>query len=492
MLQTLLAHQWKADFRSSVFQKSIVLNIILGLLILYFGSIFLVLGFKLDDILVKFFPNQNPIAVFNGALLYYFCIDLFFRFMIQEMPVLAIQPYLHLPVPRSKLVHYVLLKSIPSFLNLLPLLVFVPFMVSAVVPAFGLGVALLWLTALFTCTLFNNYLLLYFKRQLSSKPLYTLAFGAVILAVMVLNYYNLLPLQTVSRAAFGAILEQPWLVAVPVVLLAAAYGINFKFLSNNTYPEELKVRRVTEASGSDIAFLNRFGEIGRLVELELKLIWRHKRPKSLLTISVLFLFYGMLFYRNDTYMDGYGILIFVGIMMTGMSVFNYGQFLPGWQSAHFDALLTQRISPYQFYRAKYWLFVPVMVLTYLLALPYGLFGYKIILINTAALLYNIGVNVFVVFFFSVYNTERLDLSKGSAFNWQGVGISKFVMMMPMMVLPILIYLPFGLTGMPLVGLATIAGLGLLGVIFQRQLLHWTANHFMKHKYKLATGFRQSS
>ena len=492
MLLTLLTHQWKAELRSSVFKKSIALNIILGLLILYFGSIFLFLGFYLDKILLKLFPGQDVVATFNGGLVFYFLIDLFFRFLLQDLPVLAVQPYLHLPVKKNKLVHYLLVKSIPSFFNLLPFLLIVPFMQSAVVPAVGQGGATAWLLSLIAITLLNNYLLLYFKRQMSTKPLYTLSFGLAIVLLMLLDYFGLVQLQLVSKAIFGAMLQQPALVAVPILLMVAAYLLNYTFLKSHTYPEELKVRKASEATGTSIAFLSRFGEIGKLIELEVKLIWRHKRTKSILTMSVFFLFYGLLFYRNESYLEGFSFLIFVGIILSGMPMFNYGQFLPGWQSAHFDGLLTLRISPYQFYRAKYWMMVPVMLLAYILTLPYGFFGYKIILINTATLLFNIGVNVYVIFFFSVYNKERLDLSKSATFNWQGVGASKFVMVLPAMLLPILIYLPFGLLGVPYAGIAAIGGIGLLGVIFQKQLLQWSANRFVENKYKLAAGYRQSS
>lgn len=491
MFLTLLAHQWRSDLRSSVFQKSLVLNIILGLLILYFGGIFLFIGFHLHKLLAELYPGQNVVTVFNGMLLIYFLIDLFFRFLMQELPVLAIQPYLHLPISKNKLVHYVLVKSVPSFFNLLLLLFIVPFMVTSVMPAYGLGIAIVWLLTLMAVTLLNNFLLLYFKRQMSNKPLYTLAFGLVIVGLMLLDYLDVLQLQVISQAMFGTILAQPWLVIVPVLLLVGAYLLNFYFLKAHTYPEELSVRKAKEATGGDIAFLSRFGELGKLIELELKLIWRHKRTKSIVTLSVIFLFYGLIFYGNDKYIDGFGMLIFVGIVLSGMPMFNYGQFLPGWQSGHFDGLLTQRISPYQFLSAKYWMMVPVMVLAFILTLPYGFFGYKIILINAAALLYNIGVNVFIVFYFSVHNTQKLDLSKSATFNWQGVGASKFVMMLPLMALPILIYLPFGFMDIPYAGVGAIGGLGLLGIIFQKQLLKFSADRFIAHKYKLAAGFRQS-
>lgn len=122
MLGNFLILQWKQARRSPVFQKSLVVNIILGLLILYFASIFLTLGFYTDKILLKVFPDQSPVDTLNGFLLFYFLFDLLLRFMLQDLPVMAVQPYLHLPINRSKLIHFMLMRSVPSVFNLLMLL----------------------------------------------------------------------------------------------------------------------------------------------------------------------------------------------------------------------------------------------------------------------------------------------------------------------------------------------------------------------------------
>jgi hypothetical protein len=279
-------------------------------------------------------------------------------------------------------------------------------------------------------------------------------------------------------------------LGLPALLLVLVYWLSYAFLRAHTYPEEMTVRQTRQVQGGDIAFLNRFGETGKLIALELKLIWRHKRSKSVVYLSVIILSYGFIFYPNKLYLEGFGMLIFVGIMMTGMFMFNYGQFIPSWQSSHFDALLTKRISPYQFYLAKFWFFVPSSLVAFLLTLPYVFFGWKVVVINLATFLFNIGVNVFVVFYFSVLNKNRIDLSKSSAFNWQGVGASKFVMMLPLIFLPLLVYAPFGYLGVPYWGIFAIGLLGVLGFVFHRQLLHLVASRFLKHKYKIATGFRQ--
>ena len=462
----------------------------MGFFIAYFLLSFLVLGFFIDELLRKAYPSQNPIAIFNGLLGFYLVLDLFMRFMLQELPVLAIQPYLHLPIKKSSLIHYVLLKSIPSLFNLGPLIILVPFMVKLLVPAYGVAVAFIWLAAVLLLLLFNNFLLIYFKRQLSNQPKFTLIFGLAVVGLMLADYLDIISLRHGFAVAFGYLLMHPWALVLPILLLGLAYGVNYSFLKAHTYPEEITIRKTTQVEGSDIAFLNRFGETGKLISLELKLIWRHKRSKSVVFMSLLILIYGFIFYPNKLYIEGFGMLIFVGIMMTGMFMFNYGQFIPSWQSSHFDALLTKRISPYQFYLAKFWFFVPASLVAFLVTLPYAYFGWKVVVINLAAFLFNIGVNVFVVFYFSVLNKSRIDLSKNSAFNWQGVGASKFVMMLPLILLPLLIYAPFGYLGVPYWGIFTLGLLGILGFIFHRQMLNLVAQRFLAHKYKIATGFRE--
>ena len=233
-------------------------------------------------------------------------------------------------------------------------------MVKVLVPAYSIGLALVWLIAIMAFIFSGNFLCLYFKRQLSSKPKLTLVFALGIISLILLDYLEFLSLRQASSAAFGFLLQHPWAIIFPIGLCLLLYVLNYKFLRAHTYPEEMALRQTKSVEGSDITFLNRFGQIGKLIALEMKLIWRHKRSKSGAFMSVFFLFYGFIFYPNKAYQDGFVMYIFVGIMMTGMFMFNYGQFMPSWQSGHFDALLTKRISPYQFYQAKFWLFIPII------------------------------------------------------------------------------------------------------------------------------------
>ena len=115
MLKHFINLEWKQYFRSSYWQKSLALNIILVLFALFFVLMFIGLGFGLLFVLKKEFPEQDPFIIVNQIIFYWIIGDLMFRFFFQKLPVMSVKPLLTLPIKRSKIVHYVLGKSAVSF-----------------------------------------------------------------------------------------------------------------------------------------------------------------------------------------------------------------------------------------------------------------------------------------------------------------------------------------------------------------------------------------
>ncbi|HHH50567.1 MAG TPA: hypothetical protein ENK52_06280, partial [Saprospiraceae bacterium] len=185
MMLKLLSLQWKETIRSAFWEKNLVTNILLGLLALYFALNFLVLGIFLDRILLKIFPDSDPFFIFNRFVLYYLLFDLFMRFMIQQFPTISIQPYLHLPIPKKKLFHYLLIKSIPNFFNWVPFLLIIPFFIKVVVPNYGATQNVVWLLAIAGLILNNNFISYYLKKIFSVKAYVPLI---ILLGIAVLFY----------------------------------------------------------------------------------------------------------------------------------------------------------------------------------------------------------------------------------------------------------------------------------------------------------------
>jgi hypothetical protein len=132
----------------------------------------------------------------------------------------------------------------------------------------------------------------------------------------------------------------------------------------------------------------------------------------------------------------------------------------------------------------------ITVFCYIITIPYVFFSTRILMINTAAFLFNLGFISYVLLWMATFNKKRMDLAKGSSFNYQGVGAMNWIVLIPAFLLPILIYTPFGMTGHPNIGLAAIAILGILGLLTRKLWVKEIEKSFYRKKYAMADGFRE--
>jgi len=342
--------------------------------------------------------------------------------------------------------------------------------------------------------MFVIYINVYVKRQMVVKPLVSLGSGLAFIAVIVLDIAGVFSLSEVSATIFGATLEQPLWILIPASLAASAYLLNYRFLMTNSYPEEIDrtVSKKQVAAVQQFGFMSRFGQIGELIGLELKLILRHKRTKAVFYMAPFMLFYGLIFYTNPVYQNKIMWLMFVGIFITGFMMLAYGNFLVAWEGKFFDGILTRKGSLFDYFRAKYYLLVTFCIITYILTTPYVYFGMRILWVQTACFLFNIGVGACITLWFAQFNRKRIDLSQGSAMNWQGTGAAQFLFMLPVLILPMVIAGIFNWIGLENWGLGALAMLGVLGVLCHKWIIQWICKGYSQAKYEQAEGFRGSN
>ncbi len=489
MYGTLWAHQWKKSLRAKAFSQGWGVKILVGFLILYFGGMFLLAGLFLPELLQKAYPEASSVtAIYGQFILYYMLADLAMRFFLQDLNMLTLQHYLLTPVRKSKLIHFLLGGSVFNFFNALPLLFIIPFAFRGVLPELGLPAMLYWLLGMLLLVLFDHFVAIYLKRVAAVKQMAFIAFALFVGLLFTGNALQWFDLQSWSGSLFGP-LGQAWFTGVPLIAVGLLYGLNYRFLFHQGYIDQWK-KHDKEATTQSFSYLESKGAVGTMIANELKLILRNKRTKSILFITALFSFYGLIFYGEPQYADSFGIFIFVGIFMTGIFMINYGQFMVGWESAYFDGILTRAYPMESFFRAKFWLLLVSCVITYLISLGYVYFGLKALWINTACFLYNIGFNSFVLLYASTYQRKRIDLSKGSAFNYQGTSAVQFIIVLPLMLLPILIWLSFNAFGKPYWGLVALGAVGLISLAFHKQWFAAIVQNFKEKKYRNAAGFRE--
>lgn len=489
----LFQHFLKRSRRSHFFSQNWGTKILLGFLVVYFLLVFLGLGFLMPEILEELHPKADKLTqVFGSYLLYYMMIDVIARFFLQDLSVLSIQHYLILPIPKRRLLHFLLRSSLFNFFNLLPLFLLVPFLLRMVCNEYALLGQIAWFGGMVGLVLFDHYLAVWLKRVLAVKPRVILLAAMVVALLLFANFMGYIPLNNWSQALFAPLPSQYWPILPIFLLVFLLYRVNYRFLERFTHLDLWQSSKSSYRSNWRFTFLENRGGMGTLMANELKLITRNKRTRSALYITFFFSLYGLIFYLNETYTSGFGWLLFVGIFMTGIFMINYGQFLVAWESAYFDGILTRSFSLYDYFKAKLWLLIFSCLIMYLLTLPYAFFGWKAFYINTASFFYNLGVNSFVLVFSSTYNRKRIDLDRGSAFNYQGTGAAQFVIVLPLILLPILIFQGFALLGEPYWGLFFLGVLGLIGLALSPYWLREIVKNFKEKKYRIAAGFREKS
>lgn len=485
----ILLINWKEKLRSPVWNKNLLINLILIASLAYMAFMLLFIGFKVDDVLLKIDERSSPLEVVNSILLYYFFFDLLLRYFMQKLPALSITPYLHLPVSRKSLVHFMLIKSALSPFNWMHLLLFVPFMIEMPFTYYTSAEAWGWSIGILSVIIGMNYLATYLKRTAETDTRVYIGLIVGLALLIGLDYFELVGFMDLSKSLFNQLFLYPITALIPLALAVFGYWFNFRYLRQNMYLSRITKRSETQVSYAGGGILSRFGLLGQLAELELKFIWRHKRTRSVLLITILFLGYGLIVFPNPQYDGNHLMYMLFSIIITGMFTMNYGQYLLGWEGSHFDHILSRNVSYRDYYASKMVVFALVSTACMLLAIPYVYFGWEILFTVFCVYLYNMGVSSFIVMFFGSFNPKKIDLSKGTVFNWQGVGVAQFLLIVPIM------GIPMGILGLgmlyadPVKATALVGIVGLLGLAGTRYWLRLMGKWLRARRHEIAEDFR---
>ena len=488
-LSTFHAHQWHSFRRARNANKSLVLQIVLGI---FYFLIFLEiagLGIFLPLIIKESFPDKDPVVLFCSYIIYYFLVGLLFRFQLQELPSLSIQPYLTQNIKRSSMLRFLNMRSLIHVINILPLFVFIPFSVVEILPLYGTVVTLGFLISMFALVVNNHFLNMYIKRKSISSSWW---FFSIVIAIAILkafDYFKILSFETTSSNLFVGLLHNPWLCIIPLAMAVITFRLNNNYLRSHLYIEELVSQRKMKVS-TNYAFLDKYGDVGEMIALDLKLIFRNKRPKSLVILSGVILLYGFIFYPRYLQTGNFTMLFLFALFITGLFISNYGQFLFAWQSSHFDGMMSYNINIKQYIKAKFLLFVTVCSLQFLIASFYGFMGWHILPIQLAAFLYSIGVNSFVTIYAATYNYKYLNLSKSASMNFQGIGALQWLQSLLISFGPVgAFYLLNKFVGFwP--AILVISSLGIVGLAFNEIIINWLVVQFNTRKHRILEGFRE--
>jgi len=491
MFFKFLLLQVKTATRSTIWQKNLAINVLLGVFLLILAVNLLMIGLYIDQIMNQLLPHQDHYRFFNGLILYYLLGDILIRFLAQSLPTLFVESFQHLPISKGTIIRYMIGRTVADAFNFLPLFIFIPVTFTIVIPQEGSLSGSLWLITLIILILSNNFLAIYLKRLLGVKPLVAGSLALLFILLVFLDHFNLISLMGLSTKIFGYFTHNYLSILVPFAWFIFTFWLQYHFLSEHFYTDEVQKKKPEQIRiTKDSSFLKSIGLTGSLILLEFRLFHRNKRTQTLFYTWPIILLYGLYFYSFKESYSQEGLLILVGMMITSGMMVNYGIYTFGYESSYFDGLLTKNIDFTNYIRGKFYIILLISTVSFLLTIPYFFYGIKILLINIVMYFYNIGVLSFALLYFATFNKKRIDLKRGALFNYQGMGASNWLSMIPAFIVPYLIYVLFKHVGYPHWGIAFIGFLGISGLIFSKVLIGLIAKNLHKQKYIMAKNFRE--
>lgn len=490
MIFRLLSLEWKQFFRSKSLGQSIVVKILIGFFALYLIASFLILGVASFFALEDFFPGEDPLKIVNSYLLYWFLIDLAYRFFMQKLPVMNVKPFMLMPVKRKKIIHYLLMKSAFSFFTFLPLFFFLPFSAVLLFQGYPPVLVINWLLAVLAIELCINYLNFFINKQ--DKFFYTVV--GILLVLGGLEYFGIYKVTADAGAMFDQLYKLPVAFLIPATGLAFLYYKLFQFLRRGFYLDDRIRTGNEEAKDYKLDWLDRFGKRSAFLKNDIRMILRNKRPRQVLLTSFLFLFYGLLFFANPRYANNYNWIAFGALFVTGGFLMTFGQLVPSWDSEYYKMLMSQNIPYREYLESKWYLMVVGTLLSFILSTPYLYFGWEVYTLIVGVTFFNVGLNSFITLWSGAINRIPIELNvKAKAFsNMQGFSAAQLLWTIPKIILPILLFFVpnffFGFKA----GILTLALSGVLGLVLKNFFLNRIEKVYQKGKYKTIAAYAEKA
>jgi hypothetical protein len=296
-----------------------------------------------------------------------------------------------------------------------------------------------------------------------------------------------------TQKIFDFLYTQPFSILIPIGLLIGLYYWTFQFFKKNLYLDAGLTLKHEEAKTEEFRWLNNYGILGTFFKNDIKLIKRNKRARMTVIMSVLFLFYGLLFMTNSV--DMYKGPIFTmlgGLFVSGGFIFSFGQFVPSWDSSYYPLMMSQNIQYKEYLNSKWWLMVVITVISTLVASFYLYFGWEVYLAIVGAAVYNIGVNAYIVLLAGAYTRTPIDLTstKNAFGDKKAFNVKTLLLVIPQIIIPISLYGLGTMLYSSLLGLFLIIAAGLIGFALKNKVFTFIEKTYKTNKYITILAYKQ--
>ena len=285
----------------------------------------------------------------------------------------------------------------------------------------------------------------------------------------------------------GHLLTFTGVFAAIIVLWFINRGLMIKLI----YNEINKVKDTKVKHVSEYKFLDRYGEIGEYMRLELKMLLRNKVCKTALrTVFLIVISFTCILSFTEAY-DGQGMKSFILVYNFVIFGILFLSSLMSYEGNYIDGLMSRKESIYTLLRAKYILYSIAILIPLFLMIPAMATGKLAVLSCIGWAVFVAGCVYFCLFQLAVYNNRTVDLNAKMT-NRQNMGtglqnlISGAAFGVPLL-MNFMLTTFFGPTVTAWILIAIGAGFILTSRFWLKNVYH----RFMKRRYKNMEGFRDS-
>lgn len=417
------------------------------------------------------------------------------RFMTQQTPLMLVKPYLLTPISKYSAIECFLISQILDWGNLIWMTVFLPyaFIVWCGGLSFWATIGLLLLLHLFVVINSQWYLLV---RTLVNQSMWWWTLPAIVYGSLILPFL-VLPDKLTDKIAdsIDDFMEQyafSWLMLlIAVVLFSALFIINRQLQMQFIYDEIGKKEKTKLKHVSEFKVLNRFGQIGEYLKLEIKSTMRNKAIRARFIQGICFItFFSLAISFLDIYQSSfernffclYAFLFFGAVNLTKVMC-------P--EGNYIDLLMVHEENILTLLRAKYYYYCAVLILPLLIMLVPVIMGKFSVLMLSAYLFTATGPIYCMLFQMAVYNKTTLPLNdkitgKNQMENkWQAI-VSMIAMFVPVFMV-MLLQAIFDLDTAYWI-------LSIIGLLFTLTETYWLRNIYrrmMIRRYQNLDGFHST-
>lgn len=342
-------------------------------------------------------------------------LDFGMRFATQQTPMMLVKPYLLTPISKYSAIECFLIQQLLDGGNFVWMTLYLPYVF--IVWCGGLtgwaAIGLLCLLHLMVLVNSQWYLLV---RTLVNQSMFWWALPAVVYGSLIVPFLVLSDSQLDAVIDFiGNVLSDYvfswWSFAIVALLFVLLFVVNRSLQMGLIYDEISKKEKTKLKHVSEFKALNRFGQIGEYLKLEIKSTMRNKAIRGRFIQGVCFItFFSLAIAFLDIYNTSFERNFFCLYCFLFFGSVNLTKVMCP-EGNYIDLLMVHEENILTLLRAKYYYYCAVLLLPFFITLIPVIMG-KFSLIMILAYLFTVTGPIYLMLFqMAVYNKQTLPLNE---------------------------------------------------------------------------------